>query len=246
MKNLKFILLALAHLLFLANSAQAHYDPNIGRWLNRDPIMERGGLNLYSFVENDGVNSWDLLGKIGEDLLKKEGLAGAHEAAEASIRFDEIYNSDNWTLRFYDDGIGIPFKLEYAGLVCKKCNDKGKDEFKHTLPHPGVVSGPNPATFKGKLLPPWLSVANYDPTTGAIIKGRNATAYSDPIFDFGKKDTVSCEKSFGKGWVLVGSYHSHPRYSGSEPSKSDIASEGLGRKFLGTVDTEYRISTKEY
>ncbi|MBJ7257089.1 MAG: hypothetical protein JHD23_08510 [Akkermansiaceae bacterium] len=40
MKNLKFILLALVHLVFLANSAQAHYDPNIGRWLSRDPINE--------------------------------------------------------------------------------------------------------------------------------------------------------------------------------------------------------------
>jgi hypothetical protein len=62
MKNLKFILLALVHLVFLANSAQAHYDPNIGRWLSRDPVAERGGVNLYQFVGNDGVNSWDYLG----------------------------------------------------------------------------------------------------------------------------------------------------------------------------------------
>jgi len=34
----------------------------MGRWLNRDPIGERGGLNLYAFVGNDGVNLWDLLG----------------------------------------------------------------------------------------------------------------------------------------------------------------------------------------
>jgi len=62
MKNLKFILLALVHLVFLANSAQAHYDPNVGRWLSRDPIMEEGGVNLYGFVRNDGVSKWDLYG----------------------------------------------------------------------------------------------------------------------------------------------------------------------------------------
>lgn len=62
MKNLKFILLALVHLVFLASLAQAHYDPNIGRWLNRDPIMEEGGVNLYGFVDNDGLNSTDYLG----------------------------------------------------------------------------------------------------------------------------------------------------------------------------------------
>ncbi|MEM0967685.1 MAG: RHS repeat-associated core domain-containing protein [Verrucomicrobiota bacterium] len=39
-----------------------YYDPQTGRWLNRDPIEEAGGLNLYRFVGNDGVNAWDLLG----------------------------------------------------------------------------------------------------------------------------------------------------------------------------------------
>jgi RHS repeat-associated protein len=38
------------------------YDPKLGRWINRDPIEEDGGLNLYGFVENDGINSYDLLG----------------------------------------------------------------------------------------------------------------------------------------------------------------------------------------
>jgi hypothetical protein len=31
-------------------------------WPNRDPIEEEGGYNLYGFVGNDGVNSWDYLG----------------------------------------------------------------------------------------------------------------------------------------------------------------------------------------
>ena len=38
------------------------YDPVTGRWPSRDPIQERGGVNLYGFVGNDGVNRWDLLG----------------------------------------------------------------------------------------------------------------------------------------------------------------------------------------
>jgi RHS repeat-associated protein len=40
-----------------------YYHPQTGRWINRDPIEERGGLNLYGFVGNDGVNQWDLLGQ---------------------------------------------------------------------------------------------------------------------------------------------------------------------------------------
>jgi RHS repeat-associated protein len=39
-----------------------YYNPTTQRWLNRDPIEENGGLNLYGFVRNDGVNQWDLRG----------------------------------------------------------------------------------------------------------------------------------------------------------------------------------------
>ena len=39
------------------------YDPVLGRWINRDPIEEQGGLNLYNFVGNDGVYKVDFLGK---------------------------------------------------------------------------------------------------------------------------------------------------------------------------------------
>ena len=40
-----------------------YYDADQGRWLNRDPIGERGGLNLYGFVDNDSLNYWDYLGR---------------------------------------------------------------------------------------------------------------------------------------------------------------------------------------
>ena len=39
-----------------------YLDSVTGRWLTRDPIEEEGGINLYGFVRNDGVNEWDLLG----------------------------------------------------------------------------------------------------------------------------------------------------------------------------------------
>jgi RHS repeat-associated protein len=38
------------------------YSPQLGRWINRDPIEEAGGINLYGFVGNDGLNALDLLG----------------------------------------------------------------------------------------------------------------------------------------------------------------------------------------
>jgi RHS repeat-associated protein len=49
-----------------------YYNPKIGRWDTtchifvtlspKDPIQEKGGVNLYAMVENGVVNSWDWLG----------------------------------------------------------------------------------------------------------------------------------------------------------------------------------------
>ena len=39
------------------------YSPTLMRWLNRDPIGERGGLNLYCFVVNSSLDSVDPFGQ---------------------------------------------------------------------------------------------------------------------------------------------------------------------------------------
>ena len=41
-----------------------HYNPADGRWINRDPIDEQGGLNLYAMVGNGMGNSMDYRGEI--------------------------------------------------------------------------------------------------------------------------------------------------------------------------------------
>ena len=52
-----------------------YYAPEVGRWLNRDPIGERGGINLYGMVGNDAVNQVDYLGK---NSLIVKGWEGTH------------------------------------------------------------------------------------------------------------------------------------------------------------------------
>ncbi len=54
-----------------------YYDPVTGRWPSKDPIGERGGMNLYGMVGNDAVNRVDLLGMTG--------LGNAHSAFQASL-----------------------------------------------------------------------------------------------------------------------------------------------------------------
>ena len=39
-----------------------YYNPSTGRWINRDPIGEKGGVNLYRTVDNNLVNLIDKLG----------------------------------------------------------------------------------------------------------------------------------------------------------------------------------------
>jgi hypothetical protein len=40
-------------------SGRRYYNPSTGRWLSRDPIGEKGGLNLYGFVSNRPVSEFD-------------------------------------------------------------------------------------------------------------------------------------------------------------------------------------------
>ncbi|GBC63464.1 hypothetical protein DENIS_4458 [Desulfonema ishimotonii] len=39
-----------------------YYSAELGRWISRDPIGEKGGLNLYRVVGNNSVNTFDILG----------------------------------------------------------------------------------------------------------------------------------------------------------------------------------------
>ena len=38
------------------------YNANLGRWINRDPVGEDGGINLYAYVNNEPINERDPLG----------------------------------------------------------------------------------------------------------------------------------------------------------------------------------------
>jgi RHS repeat-associated protein len=46
-----------------------YYDASTGRWLNRDPIQELGGINLYGFVGKNPVNRVDPLGLSWYDYI---------------------------------------------------------------------------------------------------------------------------------------------------------------------------------
>ncbi len=53
------------------------YDPNLQRWLNRDPLEEAGGVDLYTYVGNNPIDESDPLG-----LMSAKCIA-------AQLEFDE-------------------------------------------------------------------------------------------------------------------------------------------------------------
>src|SRR5664280_1804475 len=70
--------------------ASAYYDPGVQRWINRDPIQELGGRNLYAFVKNTPIKRFDVWGlsppkaPIGEKIacIADCGVAKARKGAK--------------------------------------------------------------------------------------------------------------------------------------------------------------------
>jgi hypothetical protein len=74
----KPLLLALAFLAVLSapNLASAYYDPGIQRWINRDPLAEGGGLNLFTFACNSPANCYDTDGRGVRGTAIGAGIGG--------------------------------------------------------------------------------------------------------------------------------------------------------------------------
>jgi RHS repeat-associated protein len=85
-----------------------YYSPELGRWLNRDPIGENGGVNLYAMVGNNAVGRWDKLGLICGISMRRFNQLGstwdnltAHQFIHASPTADNGGATGN--VGFYPD-----------------------------------------------------------------------------------------------------------------------------------------------
>lgn len=65
------------------------YSPELGRWPSRDPIEERGGLNLYGFVGNEPVNKHDILGMMFMPYEDPTLPAKQHDYAKVVIKVNK-------------------------------------------------------------------------------------------------------------------------------------------------------------
>jgi|GEM_PF-2787027 len=103
-----------------------YYNPVTGRWPSRDPIQESGGLNLYGFVGNDGVNSWDYLGLAEPDLdlLSDEAKDRIIRACckEWDVGNDENNKASEGEDEFLIVGHGNPWNIADGAVTEKSKN----------------------------------------------------------------------------------------------------------------------------
>lgn len=80
-----------------------YYSPDLGRFLSSDPIGESGGLNLYAFVNNNPVSSFDFLGL---------------ERVDATFYSQfYVFGSASGTRDFSGGGVGSSLSGMSAGLI---------------------------------------------------------------------------------------------------------------------------------
>ncbi|MDR3564042.1 MAG: RHS repeat-associated core domain-containing protein [Negativicutes bacterium] len=76
-----------------------YYDPSTGRWPSRDPIEERGGLNIYTFAVNSPQNQIDELGLTISDAFKDWGYHFWRDNFVTAPEWREVM--DDW---YYERG----------------------------------------------------------------------------------------------------------------------------------------------
>ena len=89
------------------------YSPRLGRWLNRDPIEEDGGVNLYRFCENNPIHFFDLFGmKIRSGVKHSKCFVSDIDAAarEVLVLAVKAMNADPKESR-----------VEHYGNLCCAC-----------------------------------------------------------------------------------------------------------------------------
>jgi len=82
------------------------YNPELGRWINRDPIGEEDGVNVYLFIVNGTQNAYDYLGIVHTCSISRE--------SNIVFRPPVFPESESW--KWHDQMIETPFGMGRARI----------------------------------------------------------------------------------------------------------------------------------
>jgi len=81
-----------------------YYSPELGRWMSRDPIGIKGGLNVYAMTENNPISFFDRLGLWTKSLWSGDAR-GPYKGTACAESGDTL-----WKLARSITGHGIDWK----------------------------------------------------------------------------------------------------------------------------------------
>ena len=142
-----------------------HYETASGRsnWPNRDPIQEQGGLNLYGFVLNDGLNNWDFI-----------GLSSKRNCTSLAKNYTIVLDSDRLgpKVGFISLTGNQTINLSFGGETCEECCSDGiwKEVTRGvwTVDLSGSLSITGGPQFKGKIPGTDFGVDGYIGVRGTV------------------------------------------------------------------------------
>jgi hypothetical protein len=149
-----------------------YYSPDLGRWINRDPIEESGGLNLYALLRNNPVNNIDVLGNSGLDSLVSDFVGSLSSCQDQT--FSESY-SQTLDLIFHSAEMDCNASIDLVWVSSPNF------DYNTLSPETTLFSGP---TLSGNF---WNSSASMSSTTTA---GNVYTATSTVTFGTETDDKI--------------------------------------------------------
>lgn len=105
-----------------------YYSPMLGRWVSRDPIEERDGVNVYAYVGNAPASSLDVLGmwRFVPDVGVFSGAFGPTPVSRTGSAFSLIFTPDRSYFECIDckkiEFVQI-YRAEYDGVQRVKQNE---------------------------------------------------------------------------------------------------------------------------
>ena len=196
-----------------------YYNSSTGRWLSRDPIEEKGGLNLYCMLENDPINATDVLGlwiKINGDIWQAEygdtleGLASKDQYGGNSLNWPCLwpvgdtknhgYPSISTCDKYDASNLVVPNREKKLEIIADSNLAGDGGSLKMIFPDAEITAGYQVASRIRKVsseggTPISAFVLAGHNGTGGIVKGFSSYFYLSDLLALDKKPTFRRAKN---------------------------------------------------